>query len=468
MLPIESYKRITNKLTTPDNINLFDWKYYININKDLFQNGITSKDQAYNHWITFGKTENRLHRFMNNLDMYIDNIKDLLNNKYINKERAWDLLDDYTNISDNINDQQIKTIVDNENEKRLNKYKDQKHLNYLEHANFLNFDWEFYIENNKDLLVNKINNKEKAWKHWTTNGKYENRKFKLIEDNMDEQNLYIDKYQLSHDKKKELSKMYGITEINQNDKIDIYEEQQVKNYYLNDDYYLNNTSDKKNYNIQQNSSILHSKIIKDRMIKDKILKYNILKHSINKNKINYITRNIRNNNISNREKILKNKILQNKNKLIKPIINETNNKSILIEEEKNKIEKNKKIIILNNNISENLEKNIPKNNIIKNKLDKKIIINSLEEEKYIENDNIINKPVDLNINIENPLDTSTNIDKPIENKPIENNLNKKNLNYVLKKDIKNNKIDSEILFNKIISNIVNTKIINSKKRYKKL
>ena len=34
-----------------------------------------------------------------------------------------------------------------------------------------NFDWKYYLENNKDLKDASILTKEKAWKHWKKYGK---------------------------------------------------------------------------------------------------------------------------------------------------------------------------------------------------------------------------------------------------------------------------------------------------------
>jgi hypothetical protein len=518
MLPIESYNRISKKvIPLKDDMNLFDWKYYIYIHKDLYQNGITTKEKAYKHWINHGKNENRLHRFMNNLEMYIDNIKDLLNNNHINKEKAWELLDDFTSISDNINNEQIKIIVDNENEKRLNKYKDKKHLDYIEHATFLNFDWEFYIENNKDLIIHKVNNKEKAWKHWITYGKYENRRFKIMDNNDDNSEDYSfqnDKYAISHERNKKIE-MKSLNNYINNDKMSIYEEQQIKNYYLNDNYNFNtiieeednkNNDQKDNNKINttiKSNNIYHSKIIKDRIIKDKILKYSISKNNNLKNKFasdSTITiPKIINNTVS------KNQILHNKNKLVKPKIKDNNNNLLDIKKE---VEKDKKIILTNN---------VAKNKITKNKLDKKIIINEENEIKLnidsIEN-NIIkeeekidfpiiherqsetesevklckislhNLPnVELNkLKQENILVTQVvPVTQLAEVSPVIPNIIKSNEKIIIEhkkklKDNKNkldNKIDNELLFNKIISNIINNKIIknrilNNKKKNNKV
>jgi hypothetical protein len=42
------------------------------------------------------------------------------------------------------------------------------------------FDWETYINVNPDLLINNINNKQTAWKHWQNHGKSEERPIRLI------------------------------------------------------------------------------------------------------------------------------------------------------------------------------------------------------------------------------------------------------------------------------------------------
>ena len=39
---------------------LFDWQYYIFINKDLFENNIIYENDAINHYILYGKNENRI------------------------------------------------------------------------------------------------------------------------------------------------------------------------------------------------------------------------------------------------------------------------------------------------------------------------------------------------------------------------------------------------------------------------
>lgn len=38
----------------------FDWKYYINRYSDLKKSGINTKKKAYQHWIKYGRNENRI------------------------------------------------------------------------------------------------------------------------------------------------------------------------------------------------------------------------------------------------------------------------------------------------------------------------------------------------------------------------------------------------------------------------
>ena len=44
----------------------FDWKYYLDNNEDLVENGISTIEDAYTHWENFGKNENRTHKYHKN------------------------------------------------------------------------------------------------------------------------------------------------------------------------------------------------------------------------------------------------------------------------------------------------------------------------------------------------------------------------------------------------------------------
>jgi hypothetical protein len=140
----------------------FDWKNYLKNNADLHH--INTKEDAWNHWIEYGKKEGREYfeikkeeiknsndNFDTNFDWenYLKNNADL---HHINtKEDAWNHWIEY-----------------GKKEGRI--YFDKKCLNKI------NFDWKYYIKNNEDL--NHINTKEDAWNHWIEYGKNENRLFK--------------------------------------------------------------------------------------------------------------------------------------------------------------------------------------------------------------------------------------------------------------------------------------------------
>ena len=88
----------TNTNTNTNNViyneSEFDWKQYINTNVDLPKNGIRTKYQAWNHWLTHGQVEGRKYCRINteeydnfNWKEYIANYGDL--SELNNKEDAW-------------------------------------------------------------------------------------------------------------------------------------------------------------------------------------------------------------------------------------------------------------------------------------------------------------------------------------------------------------------------------------------
>ena len=80
-----------------DNIEDFDWKYYIKNNEDLSYNGINNKTNALDHWLNFGINENRKHRFLKN-GVLISN-KEELNNIDKNSKKELNNIDKiYNNI----------------------------------------------------------------------------------------------------------------------------------------------------------------------------------------------------------------------------------------------------------------------------------------------------------------------------------------------------------------------------------
>jgi GR25 family glycosyltransferase involved in LPS biosynthesis len=99
-----------------NDLDKFDWKYYVNSHDDLQKAGINTHEKAYSHWIAYGKKENRK-CCSGNMDVRVQNIK---------SARA--------------------------------------------------FDWRYYVNTYDDLRKAGINTYEKAYDHWVVHGKKENRK----------------------------------------------------------------------------------------------------------------------------------------------------------------------------------------------------------------------------------------------------------------------------------------------------
>jgi len=141
--------------TEENDKNMFDWKKYLAKNIDLHH--IKTKEETWDHWINYGKNEGRPFYLKKKYDdkknfdwkSYIDNNNDL--SHINNQEEAWD---HWINYGKN----EGRSIVDK---------------NFIK---FSNFDWRYYIENNEDLK--HLKTKEEAWEHWFNHGKNENRLFK--------------------------------------------------------------------------------------------------------------------------------------------------------------------------------------------------------------------------------------------------------------------------------------------------
>jgi len=128
----ESNKNIS--FSSSEYIHL-NWKKYIDFYKDL--SFMKSKKQAWEHWITHGKNENREYFFLD--------------------------IDENT-------DGQCQNIDDKNIKMRINKYRKKvpipKKINVLLKA-YKKFDWEYYIQYYNDLSNNNnINNKISAWQIW--------------------------------------------------------------------------------------------------------------------------------------------------------------------------------------------------------------------------------------------------------------------------------------------------------------
>jgi putative flippase GtrA len=145
----------------------FDWIKYIKKYNDLRH--IKNKEEAWDHWINYGKNEGREYFSIQiqtdtntndsyiyfNWIKYIELSSDLKNIK--SKEEAWShWINHGKNEGRKYSNQELETKKNTENEKDI-------------------FDWKKYINKNNDL--NHIKNKEEAWSHWINHGKNEGRKY---------------------------------------------------------------------------------------------------------------------------------------------------------------------------------------------------------------------------------------------------------------------------------------------------
>jgi hypothetical protein len=154
-----------NKINVIDNDDfsdeLFDWEFYINYYDDL-KKVINNKEEAFEHWTTKGKLENRYY----NIYSFINN-----NKNFIKHDFDWKYyIEKYKDLSLDILNEKSKEfalkhwILIGKNEGR-----------YLNKDLENNFDWIFY----KNNIVNKnINSKEKALSHYYNHGIDENISYK--------------------------------------------------------------------------------------------------------------------------------------------------------------------------------------------------------------------------------------------------------------------------------------------------
>jgi hypothetical protein len=207
-------KSFSKKKLITDFLN-FDWKSYVDSYDDL--NFLTTKEDAWYHWINYGKHENRVVNQKNNGTKTESNVKKnsqsdkeyekfdwlsyIINNEdlsYIDsKEDAWKHwlnhgMDENRIVSYSINDEEFvkfdwKSYVNIYDDLSYISSKEEAWKHWLSHGKnenriisnsindeeFENFDWEIYVSNYEDLL--NINSKEEAWNHWLSHGKNENR-----------------------------------------------------------------------------------------------------------------------------------------------------------------------------------------------------------------------------------------------------------------------------------------------------
>ncbi len=193
---------VINNLKDNENVNKkkslslgdFDYELYLELNDDLKNNNLT-KEEAYRHWVLNGSLENRLCSFYDMVDNLDENHNKI---KYIDFD-----YEEYLELNRDLHIDKTKNIkleafkhyvLFGIKEKR--KYKKEINLN----DNYDNFDYKTYLDLNPDLKEANLLNKQDAWTHWITYGKDEGRlkSFDWI--------LYIKKFNLDsiniHNKEK--------------------------------------------------------------------------------------------------------------------------------------------------------------------------------------------------------------------------------------------------------------------------
>jgi len=120
----------------------FDWEMYLDLNSDLRENGLKNEVDAINHWFKHGKAENRKYKF--DWCKYIEN-NNLIVLNIDNKEKA------------------IEHWKEND-------CPDQDELDINDDL----FDWQYYVKNNSDL--SHLSHYELAKQHWDLHGRKEGRK----------------------------------------------------------------------------------------------------------------------------------------------------------------------------------------------------------------------------------------------------------------------------------------------------
>ena len=165
------------------NKNIFDWEQYILNYTDLQESGLNTFEQAWYHWINYGEIEGRTFLNLNNecnkeentndifnWKQYILNYKDLQDSGLGTFEQAWYHWINYGKLEGRT---YRNLVLKDEEDEDEDKDKD----NDDDEDEVKEFDWKQYVENYKDLQEININSYEKAWNHWIHHGKIEGRKY---------------------------------------------------------------------------------------------------------------------------------------------------------------------------------------------------------------------------------------------------------------------------------------------------
>ena len=206
---------LNNNLLFNINMNYdnFDWLFYVKMNSDLSH--LTTKKDAFNHYMKKGKNENRIYKQDNNINI------DLEFYKFI--------YDDLSDINDNV--ELIKHYyLNGKNEDRIINKNDVR---------YKLFHWKYYLEYNGDIHFNKLTNnkfsmKDYAFKHYISHGIKEKRNVYNFQDF--DVDFYKNIYNLNTDSIEEIKIHYLENEnifINKNiyNNYKLFDHNKYKTYY---------------------------------------------------------------------------------------------------------------------------------------------------------------------------------------------------------------------------------------------
>lgn len=173
-----------------DDLDKLDYEFYIQSYSDLLINGIINEELANKHYLNKGKDEGRITNLNFDYDDYKNNDSKLEN--YTNVE-LWNYYKNQFVIDIKYNKKQCQNISELDYEFYLQYYTELykneiynkemclKHYLYKgkdeARKTNLNFDFDYYKENNKDLA--NMDNIE-LWNHFKNYGIFENRMFKFF------------------------------------------------------------------------------------------------------------------------------------------------------------------------------------------------------------------------------------------------------------------------------------------------
>lgn len=154
----------------------FNWKHYILLNEDIKLMGITTLKNAVKHYLKYGKYENRKYKMIN-YDKNDKNLNNYLTDNYnFPKDFNWEY---YVILNPDLGDinkkQAIKHFITN------GRHENRKYKLDIP----IQFDWRDYITMNPDL---GMMTKRQALSHYFNYGKNENRKYKPTENKPTEKN----------------------------------------------------------------------------------------------------------------------------------------------------------------------------------------------------------------------------------------------------------------------------------------